>query len=185
MWNFRNSALSHALGEQGHNVTVLSADMPFKGQKSPSTVHYLHLERVYQDLYEAEDPTENFDISDMIGYSGVMSVFIQYTIVGDNFFTAYPMSKGFKALMEYPDGFKFDLVIHDYTMGPFMLGFLEKFNNPPLVSISAFINPPSTQDSIGHHYHPSYIPHYATLYDVNMNFKERVDNFIVNAFDLL
>lgn len=159
--------------------------MPFKGQKVPPTVHYLHLEKIYQDLYEAENPDENFDITDMIGHSGVMSVLIQYTILDNKFFNSYHQSKGFKALMNYPDDFKFDLVIHDYTMGPFMLGFIEKFNNPPLISISAFINPPTTQDCIGNHYHPSYIPHYATLYDVNMTFLERVDNFIVNGFDLL
>lgn len=47
-------------------------------------------------------------------------------------------SNGWKQLQNYPDNFKFDLVIHDFNAGFCLLAFLEKFNNPPVISITAF-----------------------------------------------
>lgn len=35
-------------------------------------------------------------------------------------------------LLSYPDNFKFDLVIFDFTIGPCLLGIIKKFNFPPV-----------------------------------------------------
>jgi glucuronosyltransferase len=36
-------------------------------------------------------------------------------------------------LLAYPEDFKFDLVISDYSVGPCLLGVIKHFNYPPVV----------------------------------------------------
>jgi hypothetical protein len=45
---------------------------------------------------------------------------------------------GLNTLLNYPDDFKFDLVLYDYTVGPCLLGLIKKFNYPTVVGVSAF-----------------------------------------------
>lgn len=176
-----NSALMHELGRRGHNVTILSVDVP-KPTESIPNVHYIHLENVYEHLYG--NSTESLDITDYFGMYGVAGVPMYYQFADETIPGVYT-SKGFFELLNYPDNFKFDLVIYDYSIGSFLLGFLEKFDYPPLVGVSPFLNPPITVDYSGCHMFPSYIPHWLTVYDVNMNFLERFENTIVYYWDFL
>lgn len=85
--------------------------------------------------------------------------------------------------MEYPDDFRFDLVIYDFTCGPCVLGFLHKFNYPPLVSLTGFSIPQFSHHLVGGHKPSSYVPHFSLRYDTKMDFFERMINFIVQNFD--
>lgn len=82
-------------------------------------------------------------------------------------------SHGIQQLMDYPNDFKFDAVLYDYTCGPCLLPFLEKFNNPPLISVTAFNNPPFTNALAGGHQYYAYIPYYGLNTDERMNFWQR------------
>lgn len=86
-----------------------------------------------------------------------------------------------KKLLSYPDSFKFYIVLHDFTIGPCLLFLLTKFNNPPLISTTAFLNPPYTTDVVGGHKHFAYVPFFNVKYDTNMNFCQRVFNTILYA----
>lgn len=86
-------------------------------------------------------------------------------------------------MLNYPDNFKFDLVIYDYTMGPCILGFLHRFNYPPLVSVTAFNNPTYTTEIVGGHNYYAYIPYCSLNYDTNMNFGERLINLFTHLYD--
>lgn len=94
-------------------------------------------------------------------------------------------SVGYETLMNYPNNFKFDLILVDYTMGPHLLGFVHRFNYPPLIGMTAFLNSPNTIDLIGHHFFSGYIPHWSTTYDTNMTFWERFENTFIHLFDCL
>lgn len=94
-------------------------------------------------------------------------------------------SEGWKTLMNYPDDFKFDLVIHDYTLGHLLLGFVNKFNYPPLIGMTAFLIDPLTIDVIGNPLFPAYVPHWATAYDVNMNIFQRFHNTVIYIYDVM
>lgn len=85
--------------------------------------------------------------------------------------------------MEYPDDFPFDLVIYDFTCGPCVLGFLQKFNYPPLVSLTGFSIPQFSHHLVGGHKPSSYVPHFSLRYDTKMDFFQRMINFIVQNFD--
>lgn len=90
-----------------------------------------------------------------------------------------------KTILSYPDNFKFDLVIHDYTCGPCLLFLLKKFNNPPLVSVTAFANPDYTLDLVGGHKHCAYVPFYGLNYGANMNLFQRTWNCIIHVLSFL
>lgn len=95
-------------------------------------------------------------------------------------------SKGVKQLVEYPDNFKFDLVIYDFTMTPCILGVLPKFKNPPLIGISAFSNPPYTADIAGGDRLGLRVkPYFSLYYDKDMNIFQRLNNGFLNFFDAL
>jgi glucuronosyltransferase len=40
-------------------------------------------------------------------------------------------SKGLNTILNYPKTFKFDLVLHDFTFGPCLLGILKHFHHYP------------------------------------------------------
>lgn len=86
-------------------------------------------------------------------------------------------------LLNYPDDYKVDLIIYDFTCGPCLLLFLTKFKYPPMISLTAFNNPPYSTDIIGGHKFPSYVPHFALHYDPNMNFLQRSNNHFIYLFE--
>lgn len=95
-------------------------------------------------------------------------------------------SEGFRKLMSYPNDFKFDLVITDYTFGVPLLGFLDKFGYPPVVGVTAFSVPHYTYHFVGGHNQQSYVPHHMINYGTQMNLWERIWNyysyFLENAY---
>lgn len=92
-------------------------------------------------------------------------------------------TQGFQALLNYPDNFKFDIILYDYTCGPCLLGFLHRFGYPPLIGVSAFSNPPFTGDLIGGHNYYAYKPYYSLYLNENMTFWERSYNSLVHFMD--
>lgn len=95
-------------------------------------------------------------------------------------------SKGFDQLKNYPDDFKFDLVIYDYTMITCTLGLLPKWKYPPLIGISAFSNPPYTADIMGgDRLGLTVKPFYSLFYDNHMNIFQRLNNGFLNLWDAL
>ncbi|XP_055841019.1 UDP-glucosyltransferase 2-like [Episyrphus balteatus] len=174
-----NSVLMHRLGELGHNVTVLSVDIPKPNEKIPKSVHYIHLEKGYS-IYDQGDV--KLDINEFIKCGPFKGI----NLFNDAVLTMAEVSldsKGFQQLLNYPDSFKFDLVIHDYTMGPFLLPFLEKFNNPPSIGMSAYHNPPITMDYMSNPYFPAYVPFPSTTFKTEMNFWQRLENTLLIIYE--
>jgi glucuronosyltransferase len=96
------------------------------------------------------------------------------------------LSKGMDVIRNYPDDFKFDLVINDYVCGPCLLGLLPKFKYPPLIGISAFNNPPYTVDIVGgDKLGLTANPFYLLYYDNDMNVLQRLHNGIIHFLDSL
>lgn len=88
-------------------------------------------------------------------------------------------------LLNYPDNFKFDLIVYDYTCGPCFLFLLEKFNYPTMVAATAFSNPPYTLDLVGGHHYYAYFPYYDLYYDSEMTFFQRIHNFVMYSLSYL
>lgn len=165
------------LAQHGHNVTALSVNVDFN---APENVTYIHLENTYNVLYG--NGKANNDIlkrSEENPFQATLS-FYKFATLGC---IGATRSAGLQKLMEYPDDFRFDLVIYDFTCGPCALGFLHKFNYPPLVSLSGFSIPQFSHHLVGGHKPTSYVPHFSLRYDAKMDFIQRMTNFIVQNYD--
>lgn len=147
-------------------------------ENPPENIHYIHMEGVYEYMYDElgvdlvaaayDSPLEAVDV--LWGFSAAACSGIR-------------RANGWKTLLNYPDDFKFDLVLYDYTLGPCVLGFLHKFNYPPLVSYTAYNHPPHTTLIAGGHNYYSYMPHFASMFDSDMTFMERIQNMVLHAWD--
>lgn len=75
--------------------------------------------------------------------------------------------------------------MYDFTCGPCLLGFLPKFKDPPLVSSTAFNNPPASTEIIGGHKQHAYVPYYQLSYGSQMTMRQRALNLFLHQFEIL
>jgi len=166
----------NAVASKGHNMTILSPDIE---KNQPSNIHYIHLENVYAHMYNG---SEALDLNSLVdeGILEGIKTFYKFSI-----YACEPIlkSEGIKTLLNYPRNFKFDAIIYDFTCGACLLPFMHYFGYPPLISITAFSNPPYTTQIIGGHKQYAYIPFYTLNYDVDMNLYQRMKNSFIYILD--
>lgn len=162
-----NRVLVLALAEKGHNVTFLSADVT---KKDVPNVHYVHLEKVYEIFYK-DSANDILSLADLTPTQAL----IEFPGIFLGACAGVLASDGLDKILSYPDN-SFDLVIHDFTFGPCLIPLVAKFNYPPLVSITAFANPPYTVEIVGGQNYPSYVPHFFVDYGSEMTFTQRFFN---------
>ncbi|XP_055692925.1 UDP-glycosyltransferase UGT5-like [Lutzomyia longipalpis] len=125
------NSLTDVLAERGQNITFLSCDI--YGKKMPN-IHHLELDvakRVYDEEFGKIDAFK-------LGQEFPISQFINIT---KNVHMACTQSTGYQQLLEYPDDFKFDLIIYEYSEKTFLLQFAEKFGNPPIIGATCVATP--------------------------------------------
>ncbi|KAJ6633292.1 UDP-glucosyltransferase 2 [Pseudolycoriella hygida] len=171
-----NRKIFYNLAAKGHNLTILSSDTDIDIVPG---VHYIWAEKVYSHLYNGSSAINIMDMADDTTFEAVES-FYQLLVASCG---GYYKSQGFQTLLNYPNDFKFDLVLVDYTFEPCLLGFLKKFNYPPTVGVTAFSVPHTTYKFIGGHRQFSYVPHFDAVYESDMNFFQRLHNFILYLWD--
>lgn len=142
----------------------------------PNT-HYIDLDGVYEHIYNEQ----KLDLTDQD--NGVIAGIKLYYAFSLMSCRASIESNGFKQLLNYPADFKFDLVLHEYTVGPCLLGFMHRFHSPPMIAVSPYPNPPGTVDVVGGHNHFAYIPFSIFPQDSDMTFVRRLQNLFIYAYD--
>lgn len=173
--------LLYELAERGHNMTILSVNLPRPEDRVPGNVSYIYLERAYDFYKESGDKV---DINSFIGIGDYETITQTYDF-GLKTAKYIAASQGLLQLLDYPDEFQFDLIINDYTLGPYLLGFAHKFRYPPIIGVTAFHNAPITLDFMSNHYFPALTPYFSTLYNQKMSFLERLDNTLIFAADTM
>lgn len=181
------------LALRGHNVTVIS---PFKNKNALPGAHYIHFGdefqstlpeyvKMYMNSPEPMSPfQEQFLLADSLSIccSGRYLSFCIFHLIGFHsiFLLAESLNtSGVRTLLNYPNDFKFDVIINDFTVGSCFLPFLHKFNYPPLISISAYGHPPFLNDLVGGHHYYAYVPHNTLKLDEKMSFYQRFFNFLI------
>uniref|UniRef100_A0A182IWP0 UDP-glucuronosyltransferase n=1 Tax=Anopheles atroparvus TaxID=41427 RepID=A0A182IWP0_ANOAO len=169
-----NRAIMEELVSRGHNLTVVSQD----GDKSRTNLTYIMLEKVYAAIYEEG----GLDLVKVSQESPISSLFTFKSFYLGMCRGALS-SDGLKVILGYPDSFQFDLVLYDFGCGPCLLPLLHKFRYPPLISLTAFGNPPYAVDVVGGHKHYAYTPHFALPFGFQMKFTERAYNTLLCLID--
>lgn len=188
------------MAKNGHNITIIS---PYSELNPPSGVHYIRLENHDQTVNEefakeilkaTETVNPVYDAFTMQEtYVGMClgKVFLDYLFKITQkmliivYFLDAIKTNGFRTLVNYPTNFKVDLVIHDFVVGSCFLPFLHKFNNPPLLAVTAFGHPPFLNHLIGGHYYSPYVPHFSTKFGDKMTFMQRVLNFLLHVEEFM
>jgi hypothetical protein len=170
--------LANALAARGHNITIIS----FSNDPEPMTnVTYIHLESGYDALYgQKEVKNDILKRHYQRGISALLSSY-KFCLLGC---VGTVNSAGFQQLLDYPENFKFDIVIYDATGGPCLLGFAHKFRSK-LISVSPFNTPHFSTQIVGGHKNFAYVPHFALSYTTEMNLWQRIVNFYVHVFEIM
>lgn len=158
-----------SLYERGHNLTMLSPDV----EDSKVNYTFLHLDEVYPAIYNGTEEMNFFEFTEM----GPLELFMLYADVGDKACRGVLKSKGYQQLLEYPNNFKVDLAIYDFTMGPCVIGILSKFGLPKMVGVSPYFSMGMLGPNI---IYPSIMPGHDLLYKFDMNFVERLTSALVH-----
>lgn len=170
-----NKKLIKGLADKGHNITMVSVD---NDEKPPPNVHYIFIEGVYETLYGDQDNM----LMEMAEESIVPSV-LSISNWCETCCDGVLKSKGLDTILNYPNSFKFDIVIQDFTCGPCLLPLLHKFNYPPMVSVTAFSNPPYSHHLTGGQKFPAIVPHYVIDYSQLMSYPQRLFNAFLYLVD--
>lgn len=92
----------------------------------------------------------------------------------------------FKTLLDYPQDFKFDLIIFDNAVGTrCYYPIIERFHNPPSLAVTPFLLPSVLSTIFGSHIYTSYNPYFNTQFTNKMSFSERVINFVFTYAETL
>lgn len=175
----RLTSLTKELALKGHNITSITADID---SKKTENIHYLHLNGVYDVVYNSSDALSS-DFVDM-GQGSPWIMFPVMNTFGIQMCESMVNSNGYKQLLNYPDDFKFDLIMHDFIIHPCLLAFMHKFNYPSLMSITAFGGGlPLTAPIVGSTF-DSYTPfHYHT--ELDDTFLWKANNYLLHICDYL
>lgn len=175
-----NKALLMALADRGHNLTVLTAE-PVEG--STTRMHFIHMSGVYDAIYDQRltSPKQS-SIAAYLSRSVYGRIAARYSDASqvDGWLVE---SDGARRLREYPNDFRFELVLHDTYQSQALLGFVDFFGRPPLVGLSPAGEWASTGIVGGVNY-PSYRPHPEGPYVSGvMTIIERTRNMSYFVFD--
>nr|QIK00373.1 UDP-glycosyltransferase [Xylotrechus quadripes] len=169
VWNY---AFAEGLMKKGHNVTMFG---PFPDRaKSSELYHPLTIKGLYEEIHNREEFSfEAGEWSD----STFLSTFVltQYNWVACNH--SYH-SEAFRTLMNYPKDYKFDLLILDVATSSCFYPFIQRFNYPPTMAITAFLLRADLSEYFGNVFQPSYVPLLFSNYTEDMSFSQRVVNFL-------
>lgn len=165
----------NGLALKGHNVTVLSTEFD---ENPPPNVHYIYMEGVKDHVHQSED-TDFMNLAQlsMLDSLGIVPDYCTSVCEGIR------RSDGLQILLNYPDNFKFDLIVNDFSCGPCLTGFVHKFNYPPLVGFTSFNNPSYTVDVAGGHNQFAYKPYYISTFSNEMSFWQRFANMFFFAVE--
>ena len=168
----RCKSIFSSLHENGHNLTVLSPDV----EDSKQNLTYLHLDKVYPAIYNG---SEEMDFLKFTKASPI-ELFTFYSESSKKSCRGSLESKGFSQLMKYPDDFKFDLILHDFTMDSCLLAVMSKFGEINAVGMSAYNAPGQFGANL---IYPSFVPAHDLLCTSKMTFMERIESTITHLIE--
>lgn len=161
-------SFTRSLAEHGYNVTSLSCQL-VKGD-SPNLHAYL-----LDGMFLTDDEDINFLDMTSMGTLGKLLFFTEFTGPFEEVVTE---SSGWKAIMNFPKDFKFDLIIYDYIGVQTLLAFAERFPDAKLIGASAYPAIEYTNVATKAPSMPSFLPN-MYMDDVEETFCSRMESFLI------
>ncbi|XP_062536188.1 UDP-glycosyltransferase UGT5-like [Armigeres subalbatus] len=163
-----NKQIFNRLYDNGHNLTILT----FEKEQSVPGKWFFFVPRLYAKImaeYAAEGSNAGSEMGPIENIINMYSFYEKASRI-------LAKDIAIQQLIEYPVNFKFDLIIHDFTMGQFLLGFVARFGSPPIVSVSAFNIPSYTMHLSDVPVRFTTLPNYAAEFGQQMTITERCLN---------
>nr|XP_008196344.1 PREDICTED: UDP-glucuronosyltransferase 2B9-like [Tribolium castaneum] len=158
-----NDVYLFELAKRGHNVTLLGHD---KDKHNHPNYTYIVMEGAYEKVRDQFDLMAMKDMSDWETIKNLWS-FAEVTCLLDQ------KTKGLRQITNYPNDFKFDLIIVDVNYGHCLYPLIEKFGNPPVIGVNPFINQPNLFRNIWQ----SYIPFMTHSFGAQINLWQKIKSF--------
>lgn len=177
-----NSRLARGLAKAGHNVTFFSVDPP---NLKTNNLHYIVHKGARENFYEGEGKVDLIEYSRQSSNNKFKGAFVTSDYCLKTCEAIYKTKNGFSELLSYSDDFKFDIVVNDFTCGPCLLPLIHKFKYPPIVGVSAFLNPSYTYFTIGGYKYPAYVPHYLMNIQPPLTILQRCYNMIIYLLEAM
>lgn len=162
--------------QQGNNVTWLSAIIDVVSEKLLN-LNYIQIENIHAWVEQDEHINS-------VEYGRVNSLLAiqKHGEYVRHYCNQVVKSKGFHRLLNYPDDFKFDLIIYDFASCPILAGFVHKFKHPPLISLSATNIISDTMPLTGTILHPVIWQH-PYFRTIGTSFLARTQNYIIHIVE--
>lgn len=170
-------ALLSSLHERGHNITAVSPDV----EASTHNFTYYHLEKVYESFYNGTAEINFFEI----GQKSFIEAYLEFSVWSDDACAGCLSSKGYQQLLDFPDDFKFDLIVYDFTMSQCLLALVHKFNYPPMLSVTPFLFTGKFAQLSGSLTFPAFLPSPDSALSQRLTFFERVVTTLQNVFEIV
>jgi glucuronosyltransferase len=193
--NLWNQVLIEGLAaNKKYNLTVITPDVY---NTSFSNLHYIHLEKTYEVMYSDDSPLDIIALSKETAIQNPQGL-AAFSLANCK---GVLQSEGLNTILNYPNDFKFDVVVYDFLCGPCLIPLLHKFGYPPLIAISALNTPQFKVDLIGGHQYPAYgnfekftfswyfyhnfftVPFFASDLPNYMNFYQRLYSYILYQWE--
>lgn len=158
------------LSKEGHNLTTLT--MFEDNMKNKNGIHTLHLRETREILSHGR--RQEINVLKFAEINPWTRIMLDYEFHLE-FCRNLLVDSSYKTLLNFPKDFKFDLILYDSLSSPCLLGFYERFNRPPLIRIQS-----NYKDSLLNDENLS--QSFENVPANEMNFKERVLNFIFRIF---
>ncbi|KAK7865281.1 hypothetical protein R5R35_012577 [Gryllus longicercus] len=164
-----SSPLVEALAARGHNLTVLSPT-PLKPPRANVT------DIVIEGSLEYTDADTDYHALTQISTLEWIRTTMEWYANSCNYSLS---TKGVRQLFDYPDDFRFDLIVIEGSGGECLLGFVEKFGRPPVVAINGFGNPQWLNWNVGNPDHPAYVSHSQLTLRWPFSFTDKLKNVLM------
>lgn len=171
-----NKKLSLELVKNGHNVTLVSHDVDKEIINNFTLI-------TLEELNEIEK--HRFIMDELVSDSSIFNYNSKFLSFVDELCQLDIKSDGFKELMNYPADYKFDLVIFDISNIICLYGLISKFNNPPIIGVSALTLTPQTFYPFANPLYTSYMPYYLSKFTNQMSVTERLLNLLYTWSDVI
>lgn len=170
-------ALLTALHERGYNITALSPDV----EESKENFSYYHLEKVYAATYNGSTEMNFIEM----GKLSFLEMYLGFAFFIEAACESALKSNGYQQILDFPDDFKFDLIVYDFTMSQCLLGIVHKYKNVPMVSVTPFLFSNKVAQLSGSLMFPGFVPSPNEALSQTMNFKDRLISALQQSFEIV